>query len=264
MMGPVFTCSIDDGHPSDMKTAELLHKHGLNGTFFIPIRNCEGDPVINDVQIRELGRRFEIGSHTRDHRYLKRIDIWQAYHQIADGKKLLEDLLGTQVNGFCYPGGRYSRRDVNLVKACGFGYARTTMNLCFDTGHRQYEMPTTLQFYPHDRAVYIRNFVGSGAWHRRLEGLRLSIAHDNWIKRLYSMFDHACRYGGTFHLWGHSKQIDELNAWHDLDAFLGHVARRVAMPDRLNNEQLAARTLWTAGEAPASGYKRVLSAHDAS
>jgi peptidoglycan/xylan/chitin deacetylase (PgdA/CDA1 family) len=243
-MGPVFTCSIDDGHPSDMKTADLLQKHGLNGTFFIPIRNCEGDAVLTGAQIRELGRRFEIGSHTYDHCYLKRVDIWQAYHQIHDGKRRLEDLLGASVNGFCYPGGRYTRRDVELVKACGFTYARTTMNLRFDAGDKPYEMPTTLQFYPHDRAVYLRNFAGSGCWARRIDGLRLSLQHANWIQRLYAMFDHACRHGGTFHLWGHSRQIDQLSAWHDIDAFFGYVAERVAQPRRVNNEQLAARTRW--------------------
>lgn len=263
-MGSVFTCSIDDGHPSDMKMAELLKKHGLSGTFFLPVKNCEGDAVLSDASIREIGHHFEIGSHTYDHRYLKKVDIWQSYHQINDGKKYLEDLLGQSVKGFCYPGGRYGHRDVELVRACGFSYARTTMNLCFDVGNRPYEMPTTLQFYPHDRAVYARNFVGSGAWHRRLEGLLLAVAHDNWIKRLYAMFDHACRHGGTFHLWGHSKQIDELNAWHDIDAFFGHVAQHVALPDRLNNEQLAARMLWGRGAMTESAYKQALSGHDAS
>lgn len=243
-MGPVFTCSIDDGHPSDMKTAELLEKHGLKGTFFIPIKNCEGDAVLDASEIRELAHRFEIGSHTHDHCYLKNVDIWQAYHQIYDGKKQLEDMLGAAVNGFCYPGGRYRRRDVELVRACGFGYARTTMNLCFDAGDRPYEMPTTLQFYPHDRAVYLRNFAGSGNRLRRLNGLRLAMLYPNWIQRLYAMFDHACRNGGTFHLWGHSKQIDELKAWHDIDAFFRYVAQRIPSHDCLNNEQLAARTLW--------------------
>ncbi|HZW12799.1 MAG TPA: polysaccharide deacetylase family protein [Noviherbaspirillum sp.] len=240
MMGAVFTCSIDDGHPSDMKTAELLHKHGLGGTFFIPIRNCEGDAVLSDSQIRELGKNFEIGSHTFDHCYLKNVDIWQAYHQINDGKARLEDLLGAPVNGFCYPGGRYRRRDVELVRACRFTYARTTMNLCFDTGRRPYEIPTTIQFYPHDRVVYMRNFAGSGNWHRRLSGLRIALQHDNWITRLYALFDYACRHGSAFHLWGHSKQFGQLNAWHDIDAFFRHVAARVPAQDRLSNAQLVA------------------------
>lgn len=240
-MSSVFTCSIDDGHPLDMKTAELLHKHGLNATFFIPITNCEGDEVLSDAQMRELGRRFEIGSHTYDHCYLKSVDVREAYHQISDGKNRLEDLLGTRVNGFCYPGGRYGRRDVELVKACQFTYARTTVNLCFDPGNKLYEMPTTMQFYPHDAAVYLRNYVGAGNWLRRLGGLSLAIRHPNWIDRLYAMFDHACENGGTFHLWAHSRQIEELNAWGEIDAFFQYAAARIAPTERLNNEQLAAR-----------------------
>lgn len=240
-MGAVFTCSIDDGHPSDMKTAELLGKHGLSGTFYVPIRNREDPDVLSNTEIRELGRSFEIGSHTHDHCYLRNLDIWESYHQIADGKRHLEDILGKEVPGFCYPGGRYRRRDLELVRAYGFRYARTIMNLRFDAGCMPYEMPTTIQFYPHDRVVYLRNFVGSGYWHKRIAGLGLAIMHEHWIDRMYALFDHACKHGRTFHLWGHSKQFDELDAWQELDKFLAHVAERVAIGDRLSNAQLAER-----------------------
>jgi hypothetical protein len=197
-----------------------------------------------EALIREIGHHFEIGSHTSDHRYLKRVDIWQSYHQINDGKKFLEDLLGQSVNGFCYPGGRYGRRDVELVRACGFTYARTTVNLCFDSGDRPFEMPTSLQLFPHNRGVYLRNFAASGNWLKRMEGLRLAMQHRDWIDRLYAMFDYACRQNATFHLWGHSKQFDELNAWSKIDAFLAHVASTIPISNRLNNEQLAARSQW--------------------
>jgi hypothetical protein len=199
---------------------------------------------MTEAQMREMGRYFEIGSHTFDHRYLKKVNIWQAYHQIDNGKKHLEDVLGMRVNGFCYPGGRYRPRDVDLVKACGFTYARTTMNLCFDVGSQAYEMPTTVQFYPHDRSVYIRNFMGAGSRLRRMEGLRIAVQYGNWIQRLYAMFDHACRHKGTFHLWGHSKQIDELDAWQELDVFFAYVADRIEAINRVSNEELAARTRW--------------------
>lgn len=238
-MQPVFVCSIDDGHPLDMKTADLLAKHGLSGTFFIPIRNCEGDAVLPDDEIRQLSQHFEIGSHTYDHRYLKNVDVWQSYHQINDGKKKLEDLLGSAVNGFCYPGGRYRPRDVELVKACRFTYARTTMNLRFDAGEKPFEIPTTIQFYPHVRGVYIRNFLGAGNRLQRGDGLRLALWHDDWIKRLYALFDHACKSGGVFHLWGHSKQIAQLDAWDKLDGFLRYVAETVPRANCLTNGQLA-------------------------
>lgn len=241
-MGLTFTCSIDDGHPLDMKTAELLDKHGLRGTFYLPIRNCEGDSVMSHGAIRELARRFEIGSHTRDHRYLKNVDVWHAYQQIADGKKQLEDILGQEVAGFCYPGGRYRRRDVELVRSCGFRYARTTMNLCFDAGVLPFEMPTTLQFYPHARGVYLRNFVASRHWLRRLEGLQLALHSGDWITRLYAMFDYACEQQMTFHLWAHSPQIEALQAWEVFEALLEHIAANVMIRNRVTNAELAARS----------------------
>jgi hypothetical protein len=239
-MSIAFTCSIDDGHPSDLKMAELLSKHGLNGTFFVPIRNREGPPVMSSPDIREIGRRFEIGSHTYDHCFLKNVDITEAHYQITEGKKQLEDLLGRKVAGFCYPGGKYRPGDVDMVRAAGFRYARTTMNLCFDTGDNAFELPTTVQFYPHDRTVYVRNFAKFGHWAKRQNGLRLAVWNKNWIDRLYWMFHHAAQSGGSFHLWGHSKDIDQLNAWPEMDRFLQH-ASVVAPENRLSNEQLAAR-----------------------
>jgi peptidoglycan/xylan/chitin deacetylase (PgdA/CDA1 family) len=240
-MSIVFTCSIDDGHPSDLKMAELLSKHGLQATFFVPINNREQFPVMMPAQIRELGKHFEIGSHTQDHAFLKDIPITDAHYQIWEGKKQLEDMLGAKVTGFCYPGGKYRQRDAEMVRACGFRYARTTKNLCFDAGDQPFEMPTTLQLYPHQRGVYLRNFARAGNWLERREGLQLALRHNNWIDRLYALFDHADTRNRAFHLWGHSRDIDQFDGWSELDRFLGHVASRVAPENRLTNGQLAAR-----------------------
>jgi peptidoglycan/xylan/chitin deacetylase (PgdA/CDA1 family) len=240
-MSAVFTCSTDDGHPSDMKMAELLSKNGLNGTFFIPIKNREGLPVMSKAQIRNLGRQFEIGSHTYDHCYLKNVDLVEANRQITEGKKQLEDLLGTTVTGFCYPGGKYRDAHAAMVQSAGFKYARTTMNLCFDTGHSRFEIPTTIQFYPHPKAVYLRNFVKAGRWRNRTNGLKLALRHSNWLERLYALFDYSCKQESVFHLWAHSDDIDKFKAWSELDQFFAYVAKKVAIENRLSNQQLALR-----------------------
>jgi peptidoglycan/xylan/chitin deacetylase (PgdA/CDA1 family) len=240
-MSIVFTCSIDDGDPSDLRMADLLSKHGLNATFFVPIKNREGFPVMSAPQMRELGGRFEIGSHTRDHCFLKNIPITEAHYQITEGKKQLEDILGRQVTGFCYPGGKYRQCDAEMVRACGFRYARTIKNLCFDAGDQPYEMPTTLQLYPHEKSVYLRNFIRFGNWLERREALQLVLRHKHWSERLYALFDYADWCGRTFHLWGHTRDIDQFDGWHELDRFLGHVASKVAIENRLTNEQVAAR-----------------------
>lgn len=240
-MSVVFTCSTDDGHPSDMKMAELLSKNSINGTFFIPIKNREGLPVMSQAQIREIGNRFEIGSHTYDHCYLKSVDLAEAHYQITEGKKQLENLLGKEVAGFCYPGGKYRPEHAELVQSAGFKYARTTMNLCFDAGRNRFEIPTTCQFYPHPKSVYLRNFVKAGNWMHRSDGLRLALKHKNWIERLYALFDYSCEQEGVFHLWAHSNDIDKLNAWNEFDRFLAYAATKVSEQNRLSNRELASR-----------------------
>ena len=238
-MGAVFTFSSDDGHPSDMKVAELLGKHDLKGTFYVPIRNKEGLPTMSKNELRGVGRHVEIGSHTLDHCYLGTVGKTEAQRQITEGKMRLEDLLGHTVVGFCYPGGKYRRSDLTLVQNAGFTYARTTTNLCFDAGHSRFELPTTIQFYPHAQSVYWRNFAQAGRWGTRLAGLRLAVEHGNWIERMYALFDHACGHDGTFHMWTHAYEIDRLDAWGELDHFFAHVTQRVTAPNRLTNEQLA-------------------------
>ena len=249
----VFTCSIDDGHPLDFKTAELLDKHGLKATFYVPIKNREGMQVMPREDLRALSRRFEIGSHTYDHCYLRDLDVRRTYYQIAEGKFQLEDILGLEVAGFCYPGGKYRRKDIELVKACGFRYARTTANLFLDAGRTRFEMPTTLQFYPHRREVYIRNFIRSGHWIKRAGPLWFALMHEDWSRRLHALFDHVCEHGGVFHLWGHSKQIEELKAWPQLDAFFSYVAQRLLPEDCLTNGELAERMFKSAALRVARG-----------
>jgi peptidoglycan/xylan/chitin deacetylase (PgdA/CDA1 family) len=240
-MGAVFTFSSDDGHPSDMKVAELLGKHCLRGTFYVPIRNCEGLPTMSKDELRGVGRYFEIGSHTFDHCYLRNVGDVEANRQITEGKTRLEDMLGQAVAGFCYPGGKYRRSDLALVQRAGFSYARTTTNLCFDAGHNRFELPTTIQFYPHSKAVYWRNFALAGRWATRQAGLRLAVGHENWIERMYALFDYSCRHDGTFHMWTHSYEIDRLDAWRELDRFFAHVATKVTAQNRLTNQQVASK-----------------------
>src|SRR5690554_862758 len=194
--GLLFTCSFDDGHPSDLRTAELLAKHGVRATFYLPISNREGYPVLNASQMRELAQGFEIGSHTHDHCFLPALEAAAAQRQIRTGKQRLEQVLGQPSAGFCYPGGKYGQRELALVRAAGFEYARTTMNLCLAPSDSVFEMPTTLQFYPHPRQVLVRNFVRHGRWHSRGAVLYQALSRSDWGERLQVLLEHAAARGG--------------------------------------------------------------------
>jgi peptidoglycan-N-acetylglucosamine deacetylase len=63
--GMAITTSWDDGHPLDFRIANLLAKHGIPGTFYLPLKNVR--PTVSPSEIRELSLSFEIGAHTVNH-----------------------------------------------------------------------------------------------------------------------------------------------------------------------------------------------------
>jgi peptidoglycan/xylan/chitin deacetylase (PgdA/CDA1 family) len=233
-----FSLSVDDGHPLDLRIADMLARHNFRASFYLPIRNCEAQPVMSGVQARELAQRFEVGSHTLDHQYLTTLSDEAAWRQIVEGKTELEQRLGKTVNGFCYPGGRYRDRHVQMVRRAGFCYARTTQNLYPHSGHARFCMPTALQFYPHSRSVLIRNFLSQGAYRTRWPALRAVIMEPDWLVRLYRLFDHLEHRGSVFHLWCHAIDIERLQLWRALDHFLSFIARRIPAGRRLDNAGL--------------------------
>lgn len=240
MSTPRFSLSIDDGHPLDLRVSELLDKFDLNATFYIPISNDEGWPVMDAAQLQSLAQRFEIGSHTLSHRFLTTLDDDAAWRQISEGKQQLEDCLGQPVQGFCYPGGRYRRRHLAMVRAAGFAYARTTQNLRIDNAPAHpLAMPTTLQFYPHPRTVVLRNFVSQRDWAERCAALQIALTTTDWLQRMHRLLDHAVAQGGVFHLWCHSLDLERLELWESFAQFLARVAALLPPAQRVSNGALA-------------------------
>lgn len=230
--------SVDDGHPLDLRMAALLERHGLRATFYLPLENCEGLPVLNPAAMRELASGFEIGSHTRSHRFLTTLDASGSWREIGEGKQLLEDCLGMPVRGFCYPGGRHRRLHRMQVRAAGFDYARSTQNLRIDCGAQAFRMPTSAQFYPHPTSVLLRNFVSQRDWPARIAALRIVLAEPDWMKRMHRLLDLALERGGVFHLWCHSVDIERMQLWSALDAFLTRVAGDIPAARRITNGEL--------------------------
>ena len=127
------TISVDDGHPTDLRTVDLLHKYGLTATFYIPGANHER-VVMNPAQIRDIDRHFEVGSHTLSHIRLTLMSDERAVREIVDGKKFSEDTLGHEVIAFCYPGGKFNCRIEKHVERAGFarhtrGWRESSLNL---------------------------------------------------------------------------------------------------------------------------------------
>ena len=234
----VFTTSWDDGHPLDMRVADLLSQHGFRGTFYIPGSNREGLPVVPPGDMRRLAERFEIGSHTIDHCYLETVGAAEARRQIAGGKDQLEQILGHSVSGFCYPGGHYASKHRQMVIEAGFAYARTGASFHRTLLADLFAMPTTIQFYPHTRNALIRNFVSHGEWTRRTRRFAVALWCGDLMSRLRGLLNHVCSHGGLFHLWGHAWELEAFDGWRHLESFLVHAAGRIPAEGRLTNRQV--------------------------
>jgi len=233
----IVTTSWDDGNLADLKVAELLRTWGVRGTFYIPIRPFEGRPALEHAHLRRLSSEgFEIGAHGLSHRPLWGLRAEELAKEVGLCKPILEEILGTEVRMFCYPRGRYDSNVVRALKQVGYSGARTVRMLSTRLEFSPFEMPTTLQIFPHSRSGYLRNIARA----RKLEGLWAYATHRrglaNWVDLGKDLFDTVSRNGGIWHLYGHSWEIDELGLWKDLEKMLEYVSKREGVTYMTNRE----------------------------
>lgn len=69
---------------------------------------------------------FSIGSHTLNHYNLCNLSDEQAFIEIYESKKIIEEKTNCTVKHFSYPLGKFGEREEEIVKRCGFMTATTT------------------------------------------------------------------------------------------------------------------------------------------
>ena len=78
-------------------------------------------------QIRELSNDgFDIGSHGWSHRPLTSLSIDESRAELANSKKLLEDITGRRVESISYPFGRVNSLITEIASEVGYRYGLTT------------------------------------------------------------------------------------------------------------------------------------------
>jgi len=211
----IITTSWDDGHFYDLRIAELLDKYQLQGTFYVPIRNDENF-VMNSTSIIEIGKRYEIGGHTVNHKYLNNLGDEEAEFEISTCKVVLENLLGKEIFAFCFPGGKFSKRDIILLKKSGFLFGRTTS--LFQTSlNNNSLMNTTLQCFNHDTFTLNKHCVKRAYFYKLIE-FRFFLAYNKNFRKLSSdIISNIQKKEDFFHIWGHSWEINQYNLWYELE-----------------------------------------------
>lgn len=196
--------SFDDGSIYDIKLLDLLAKHSLTATFYIPYdwesyNHHRGyEPLTRDV-LEQVADLHEIGSHTISHPLLTRISYGGAEYEITHSKKLLQDLIGKEVTKFAYPRGYASDPLLDIVR-------RT---------------------YEHGRSTLVGNTTKplDPAWEHtsvHLACQRQEYGNEDWFKYALRHLELGQKQG-YFHAWGHSAEIEKNNSWGAVDNFLARI-----------------------------------------
>lgn len=224
---PIVTTSWDDGNPKDLKVAGLLNARDLPGTFFVPLTGYLGTETLCNADLNTLSAAgFEIGGHSVSHNSLRRLSAEELNYEVSVCKHRLQDSVGREITTFCYPNGYYNRKVIAAVKRAGYAGARTCRMLSLESKIEHFEMPITLQAFPHVPSSYLRN-IGRAAdlpllWRYMTELSRFK----NWVELGKHMFDKLLQHGGIWHLYGHSWELEQYQLWDQLEEMLDYIAHR--------------------------------------
>jgi peptidoglycan/xylan/chitin deacetylase (PgdA/CDA1 family) len=233
----VVTTSWDDGDRSDLKLAELLAIRSLPATFYIATGALGQGSTLAPSQLREFASAgFEIGAHTVTHPVLTDLTGTALTREIGECKHVLEGILGKEVASFAYPKGRRNAESMTRVKEAGYRGARGLRMLSLSFDFPLFDMPVTVQAYPHPRMSYIKNLVRRG----EVTALARSSADigraKNWVRLGKELFDRAMIEGGVWHLLGHSWETEKLGRWSELKEVMDYVSGRQGVRYLTNGE----------------------------
>jgi len=208
----VVTLSYDDNVEEDVRLVEIMKKHGLKGTFNINSGQFSPEGSVGDVGKHGHRRMtvsksvalhkdsgMEIACHGVTHPFLEQLPPSMCVQEVLQDRKNLEAIYGGFVRGLAYPFGPYSEDVVNVLKACGIVYARTTVSTM------GFDMPTDwlrLHGTCHHANPELMNLAKKFVEDRR-----------KWRPMM-------------FYLWGHSYEFEDNHNWHIMEDFASYIGGR--------------------------------------
>ena len=193
------TLSYDDGVREDERLIEIMRKYGLKGTFNINSQNLAGanGRCLTADEIKEIfGDDTEIAIHGYRHLSLPDVTPAIAMRDVVADRENLESTFERVVCGMAYAYGTYSDEVVEMLRAAGVAYARTTLST------ESFNLPEEwLTLHP-------------------------TCHHNN--PKLFDLVDEFLEEDSPkfwrkkpklFYLWGHSYEFPRDDNWHVIERF---------------------------------------------
>lgn len=140
----VLVVTFDDAHASVLEhAAPVMERLGVPGTVFVPTDypgsgrpmawdgydvwlGTEHEDELRCMSWEQLGglaeRGWEIGSHTRSHPRLPRLEQAQAAAELAESRRECEERLGLPCRSVAYPYGEYDDGVVRAAREAGYSF----------------------------------------------------------------------------------------------------------------------------------------------
>ena len=161
--------TFDDGYADNYENAlPVLKKYKFVATFFIIAQFVDDQKpgYMTWDQIEDLAiNGMEIGSHSLDH-----IDLYGKPRsvqttEIVGSKAMIEARIGTPVESFCYPSGRYDAQTISVLRSSGYRAATTEIQGVLQSASYMYQLRRIRvrgSYSVSDFAYWIKYFSASG------------------------------------------------------------------------------------------------------
>jgi hypothetical protein len=193
------TLSYDDGVIEDRQLISIMNHYGIRGTFHINGRFSQNN--IEPAEIVSLYAGHEVSIHMVTHPFPTQLTREEILNETLENRRMLESFTGYPIRGMSYPFGDYDSRVIDLLRACGIEYSRTTM------ATNSFLLPTNwLEWHPtchHSNCLSLAD-----------QFLEIS-ANNNFGKGLF-----------CFYIWGHSYEFSRNNSWDFIENFCKKMSNR--------------------------------------
>jgi peptidoglycan/xylan/chitin deacetylase (PgdA/CDA1 family) len=116
--------TFDDALAEQKTAADILHKHGLNGTFYINSGTVGKPHYFEQGNLKRLASLgHEIGGHSASHLDLTTLPADDARREVCADRATLTGW-GFRVTSFAYPYASHNRAIETIVQDCGYNSAR--------------------------------------------------------------------------------------------------------------------------------------------
>jgi len=170
--------TFDDGCETDLlAAAPILREAGFHATFYVTAGFLDRPGYLSSPQLRELiSSGFEIGCHSMTHAYLNNLDPQQLHSEIVAARSKLEDIIGSKVEHFSCPGGRYNEPALALAKQAGYRSFATSRAHINRRSTDPFQLGRVAVMRDTSQPAFEKICAGENLWRIRLsESLRTSV-----------------------------------------------------------------------------------------